>query len=1223
MEKTKFGKVVFAACVCAAGLAWSSEAPRWLNVPPLLEGHEEEIAADQRWLYENTIVDSSAFIVTLTPEGDPVFDKAAVYLPRLKKMKALLKGAKGKFGIQFQATMGHGWVPDSMTPWQKIVGPDGEEPYVFCPLGQAFRSYLQEQVGKLAEIRPDFFMVDDDTRFITGRDGCFCPLHLAEMEKRTGRAWTRESLVAALKTDTALAHVYDKLLEDSIVGLVQIVRAAFDNVDPSIAGTFCCCACDVRHATRIARAVAASGQRPVLRLNNGRYCREDARAIPGWLHKTALQLSTIDSDVVVLDEPDTCPQNRYSMSARDFHCHLAMSILEGCHGAKIWVTRMGQWEPKSGVAYREALAAHRGLYAALAELSPTWEGVRIPLPAKGYFSLKSYWDIPNWGGDFLGRAGIAYANAKASMPLAALTGGDAAMLTDADIRGLLAGKLILDGAGAKALAARGFSKEIGCRVEDWTGPVVSFEVLADGTHINAKPEAVKLVDINPKATVLSTYHHRDAALAKDSTLVGLGAIKFANALGGEVIVVADMLPRNVDLGSFHFYNETRKAQILNFLQQLGYVAPYYSGDAEILIKWGRDKDGNRLLVVLDTGHDDLEELPLVFPDGNCPQTAERLGDDGVWHPVGVRREGSGRVTLNSPVRFINPAVFRFSGMSGDAGECERPVFETCRVSAVPFNRQWPGHQRELSQTAEARYVQLEADGRTRWIDVGDAKIPAMLLPLSEADRLVSRDGRWRLRVDCPADYVVDFGTAAPAVQVFVQPPWKYDPRPGDIRFGPGEHVVGRCAYSNSNVRVVLDRGAIVRGSFQFVGGTNVAVVGRGTIDCERAGDRSYGGPFSAHMCRNVTLEGVVLKNSSGFNVNVDDCDGVTIDGIKIVGAWRYNSDGIDVCASRDTVVRNCYIRSYDDCVVARGCCPWVSDAPLSRMTVSNCVLWCDWGKNCEVWAGSRANVIEDVTFRGNKLIRCAGIPMDVTTWFGSSNTVIRNVLFEDQELDLEPRRLKLKMQAYDGEPYIPEYQDFCIVGNVDCAGVGPENANEVETAVDADVSKYRLDYANIRFSDIRVMGSLQPLRLRLVTDSRYHVLRNVTFDRLPPGMVIQREGPRGNDPVWQTDSVRNLSGRWAACDGGVEKEVMMPETWTNRTVTLVVACAKDVAAAFDGRTMPRKVRADGSAAFELPPLACGGKHKLTVSSSELAPGKTYGTLYPLFGCIELCAPAAR
>lgn len=52
-------------------------------------------------------------------------------------------------------------------------------------------------------------MIDDDFRLLTGRNGCFCPLHLHEIGRRLGREFTREELVDVLRKDASAAHEYD------------------------------------------------------------------------------------------------------------------------------------------------------------------------------------------------------------------------------------------------------------------------------------------------------------------------------------------------------------------------------------------------------------------------------------------------------------------------------------------------------------------------------------------------------------------------------------------------------------------------------------------------------------------------------------------------------------------------------------------------------------------------------------------------------------------------------------------------------------------------------------------------------------------------------------------------------------------------------------------------------------------------------------------------------
>ena len=45
---------------------------------------------------------------------------------------------------------------------------------------------------------------------------------------------------------------------------------------------------------------------------------------------------------------------------------------------------------------------------------------------------------------------------------------------------------------------------------------------------------------------------------------------------------------------------------------------------------------------------------------------------------------------------------------------------------------------------------------------------------------------------------------------------------------------------------------------------------------------------------------------------------MTIANVKLVGLWRYNADGIDVCNSQDVVVSDCFVRAFDDALVIKG-----------------------------------------------------------------------------------------------------------------------------------------------------------------------------------------------------------------------------------------------------------------------------------------------------------------
>ena len=658
-------------------------APLWVNIAPLLPDREAEVEADLRRLARETCVDSVAFSCSLHPEGDPPLDKAAAFVPLVARMKARLAGSGLRVGVLVQSTMGHGYVPDSPAPFQTLRLRDGRAPAVFCPLDDAFRAHIRAQVASLvAGCDPDFLLLDDDTRLGSGYGGCLCPLHRAALARRLDAPETSfEDLAAALAAgaDSALQRAFDETQADSMERFFRDVRAAIDSAKPGLPAILCSCGYEMPLTPRFAGLLAAPGQRRCVRLNNGRYIREGLRDIPFWLHGTAWQLAQREPDMDVLCEPDTCPHNRYAMTASMIHYHLALSLLEGCAGAKLWLTRLHEWEPASGEAYRRLLAENKAFYPALAALRPTWEGVRVPLAAT------AAWGI-DWGSSLLGAFGFPYANVRAGgsgdaaprCPEApwALSAHDVLVLSDAELRAILRGRALLDGGAAVELAKRGFAALTGVDARDWGDlPRASFEAW-EGGCINRGVPAVDLRANDPAARELSTLHHRAWELAPDTAPVAPGTLLFDNAEGGRVLTVAFRLPAlDRDLGNWHALNETRKRRLAELLTLLcdGDEAAWtggarYLGDAPLLFRAGRAADGTRLWLAMPIGLDPVETISLAIsePAENKPccaaaylrRSIERLLPDGSWRGVDPATPAPGRLDLRLRLLPAEPALLR-------------------------------------------------------------------------------------------------------------------------------------------------------------------------------------------------------------------------------------------------------------------------------------------------------------------------------------------------------------------------------------------------------------------------------------------------------------------------------------------------------------------------------------------------------------------------------------
>lgn len=653
-------------CAGEAGTA-NCVAPRWVNIAPIPENASEEFVADLAELANSTVVDSVAYSCTLVPEGDPPTDKAAIYAKRIRAVRDRLRAVSPiRQGVLFQATMGHGWKPNSMTPWQKVIGgkwgaPPDNPLYKFCPIGPEFLAYIARAAKTLAAEKPDFFMVDDDTRLITGVDGCYCPRHLAEFARRTGKERTREEVIADCKDDPALAVEWDRLRYDSIALLLKTIR---DQFPPEVLGMFCCCTHDAYHAGRLARILAAPGQRPSVRLNNAWYCNHSMIEMPRILSLTAREIADVGEGVDVLDEMDTCPQNRYSTSATRMIDHAVMAAFEGCVGGKIWITRFSNpQETRSGAYYRTLLKRQKGFLEAVSALGVARTGIVIPLPEK---RPPLGWPISyhplDWGSSFFGYVGMPFRNARVGPgDVVALAGSDVKCFSDAEITNLLSGAVLVDGEAAVNLAERGFGGLIGVEAKDWDGAPISAEDFGDETLAGTILQAADLTARAEGSEELSRYLHADSGLSPANQYLAPGSVRYRNALGGTVVTVAAklvMYPSN--LTRFWYFNETRKRQMIKIVRALaGGRVPggvFYAGDAPTVCLNGVARDGSEVFVLDNIGADTLERPEMVFERG-VPKSIERLDDAGTWQPVAFVVE-NGEVRLDSPVETFRPAVFR-------------------------------------------------------------------------------------------------------------------------------------------------------------------------------------------------------------------------------------------------------------------------------------------------------------------------------------------------------------------------------------------------------------------------------------------------------------------------------------------------------------------------------------------------------------------------------------
>lgn len=367
-----------------------------------------------------------------------------------------------------------------------------------------------------------------------------------------------------------------------------------------------------------------------------------------------------------------------------------------------------------------------------------------------------------------------------------------------------------------------------------------------------------------------------------------------------------------------------------------------------------------------------------------------------------------------------------------------PVY-SCRVSAVPLNQVWPGYQRPLDQT--------ELAGFARWGMTGPVSVE--ITSKRAFTNVVIRPSARGLRPDVngrvitfalskPGQMTVELDGRHHALHLFADPPEVGAPSgdgAGARYFGPGVHRPGKIQLKSGETLYIAG-GAVVYAAVEARGASGVRILGRGIIDASGYDRDQGGGCIRLTDCSDVKIEGVILRDPDVWCLSAFGCRNVEIANVKLVGLWRYNADGIDLCNCQDVVIRNSFVRAFDDAIVLKGL-NWGAggfhDRPVRNVRVHDLVLWCDWGRALEIGAETSAPEIADVRFHDCDIIRTTHIALDIQCGDRALVHDIRydHIRVETDDVNPAPRIQASRDERYvedPKDPYVPELLTI-VIGN--------------------------------------------------------------------------------------------------------------------------------------------------------------------------------------------------
>jgi len=212
--------------------------------------------------------------------------------------------------------------------------------------------------------------------------------------------------------------------------------------------------------------------------------------------------------------------------------------------------------------------------------------------------------------------------------------------------------------------------------------------------------------------------------------------------------------------------------------------------------------------------------------------------------------------------------------------------------------------------------------------------------------------------------------------VFANPPEINPPKQGDtnvIYFGPGIHKPVNITLSSGQTLYIAG-GAIVKGAVA-VSGDNIKVMGRGIL-CGNDWQwrKGPGRMLGMSEANNVTVDDIILRGSWGWTMPIYNCDSVAITNVKLVCSKNPNDDGINPCNSQRVYIRDCFIRTDDDCIAMKGIKLGSDNDNVEYITIENCLLWCDRARVFLLGHESRAPYMRHIVLRNLDILHFNMVP---------------------------------------------------------------------------------------------------------------------------------------------------------------------------------------------------------------------------------------------------------
>ncbi|MGW8315450.1 MAG: glycosyl hydrolase family 28 protein [Bacteroidales bacterium] len=394
-----------------------------------------------------------------------------------------------------------------------------------------------------------------------------------------------------------------------------------------------------------------------------------------------------------------------------------------------------------------------------------------------------------------------------------------------------------------------------------------------------------------------------------------------------------------------------------------------------------------------------------------------------------------------------------------------------RIAEVENPPNWTLKPEDVGGPYSFSYFDFSGEVTVRVTSLKKSLDRLVIRPLSAGIHPEVEGNTATFRISNPCKLSIEPDGRIEPLLIFANPPEINPPKEGDdnvIYFGPGIHKPERIALSSGQTLYIAG-GAIVKGGVA-VSGDHISIKGRGIL-CgnDWPWRNGPGSMIRMNEANQVMVEDIILRGSWGWTIPIYNSDSVSITNVKLVCSKNPNDDGINPCNSQRVYIRDCFIRTDDDCIAMKGIRLGSDNDNVEHIIVENCLLWGDRARIFLLGHESRAPYMRHIVLRNIDILHFNMTPF----------------LFEPgEEMSIEDVQVE-NVTAYADYPSQSGEQSF------DFIRLRPTINQYMETKVPGKIS-------NLQFKNVSLTGEERAGKygIWVVGSDPEHKVTDVTFENI-------------------------------------------------------------------------------------------------------------------------------